>query len=46
VVLEPFPGGLCGASLFFADRFVIEGSIREARSDEIADRPKQMNHGG
>jgi hypothetical protein len=46
VILEPFPGRFDSTHLFFADRFVVDGSIGETASEGIADRLKQMNDSG
>ncbi len=46
VILEPFFGGFDGANLFFADRFVVNGSVGETAGHGIADRLKEMNNGG
>jgi hypothetical protein len=46
VLGEPFFGGFDGTHLFFADRFVVNGSVGETAGHGIADRLKEMNDGG
>ena len=46
VILESFPGRFDGAHLFFADRFVVNGSVGETVGHRISHHFEQMNDGG